>query len=154
MQNNLKFIATSNVSSQSGLREKLCGGGIICMTKLKCLGILNETMSHPLQGHQDDSSWWRVLTECGPLEKGTANHFRSLALRTPWTVWKGKKIGNGKMSPQDQYVLNMLLGKSREIAPEGMKRLSQSRMVPSWDVPGGESRVQCYKDKRASLVAQ
>ena len=58
------------------------------------------------------------------------------------------------MSPQDQYVLNMLLGKSREIAPEGMKRLSQSRMVPSWDVPGGESRVQCYKDKRASLVAQ
>ena len=27
-------------------------------------------------------SWWRVLTECGPLEKGMANHFSILALRT------------------------------------------------------------------------
>ena len=39
-----------------------------------------------------DGSWWRVLTKCGPLEKGMANHFSILALRTPWTVWKGKKI--------------------------------------------------------------
>ena len=22
-----------------------------------------------------DGSWWRVLTKCGPLEKGIANHF-------------------------------------------------------------------------------
>ena len=28
-------------------------------------------------------SWWRDLTECGPLEKGMANHFSILALRTP-----------------------------------------------------------------------
>ena len=28
-------------------------------------------------------SWWRDLTECGPLEKGMANHFSVLALRTP-----------------------------------------------------------------------
>ena len=27
-------------------------------------------------------------TKCGPLEKGIANHFNILALRTPWTVWK------------------------------------------------------------------
>ena len=27
--------------------------------------------------------WWRGLTECGPLEKGMANHFSILALRTP-----------------------------------------------------------------------
>ena len=33
-------------------------------------------------------SWWRGLTECGPLEKGMANHFSILALRTPWIVWK------------------------------------------------------------------
>ena len=36
----------------------------------------------------------RVMVEssdkCGPLEKGMANHFSILALRTPWTVWKGK----------------------------------------------------------------
>ena len=33
-----------------------------------------------------DGSWWRVLIKCGPLEKGMANHFTILALRTPWTV--------------------------------------------------------------------
>ena len=40
----------------------------------------------------------RCLTECGPLYKGMANHFSILALRTPWTVWKGKKIGHWKMN--------------------------------------------------------
>ena len=45
-----------------------------------------------------DRSWWRGLTECGPLEKGMANHFSILTLRTPWTVWKGKKIGHWKMN--------------------------------------------------------
>ena len=34
----------------------------------------------------------------GPLEKGMANHFSILALRTPWRVWKGKKIGHWKMN--------------------------------------------------------
>ena len=34
-----------------------------------------------------DGSWWRVLTEHGPLEKRMANHFSILASRTPWTVW-------------------------------------------------------------------
>ena len=43
-----------------------------------------------------DGSWWRGLTQCGPLEKGIANHFSILALRTPWTIWKGKKIGHWK----------------------------------------------------------
>ena len=34
-----------------------------------------------------NGSWERVLTKCGPLEKGMAKHFS----RTSWTVWKGKK---------------------------------------------------------------
>ena len=37
-----------------------------------------------------DRSRRRVLTKRGPLEKGMANHFSTVALRTPWTVWKGK----------------------------------------------------------------
>ena len=45
-------------------------------------------MGQPKMG----GSLWRDLTECGPLEKGMANHFSILALRTPWTVWKGKMI--------------------------------------------------------------
>ena len=73
-----------------------------------------------------DRSWWRVLTKHGPLEKGMANHFSILAVRTPWTVWKGKKIRYWKMNSPDRLVPNMLLEKSREIAPERMHRLSQS----------------------------
>ena len=38
------------------------------------------------------------LTKHGPLKKEMANHFSILALRTPWTVWKGKKIGHWKMN--------------------------------------------------------
>ena len=33
-----------------------------------------------------DESLWRILTKHGPLEKGMANHFSIVALRTPWTV--------------------------------------------------------------------
>ena len=37
-----------------------------------------------------DRSWWRVLTKCGPLEKGMANHFSILALRTHEQYEKAK----------------------------------------------------------------
>ena len=40
----------------------------------------------------------------GPLEKGMANHSSILASRTPWTVWKGKKIWHQKMSPPPRWV--------------------------------------------------
>ena len=61
---------------------------------------------------------------CGPLEKGMASHFSILALRTPWTVWKGKTTGHWNMP-------NMLQEKSGEITPERMKRLSQMKTIPS-----------------------
>ena len=38
-----------------------------------------------------DGSCWRVLTKGGPLEKGMANHFSILALRTPGTGMKRQK---------------------------------------------------------------
>ena len=42
------------------------------------------TLSHAVGGPaKTNRSWWRGLTECGPLEKGMANHFSILALRTP-----------------------------------------------------------------------
>ena len=57
---------------------------------------LNETKPRRAGPPKTDASWWRGLTECGPLGKGIANHFSILALRSPWTVWKGKKIGHWK----------------------------------------------------------
>ena len=58
------------------------------------LSIVNGTKPCPVGPPKTDGSW--SLTECGPLEKGMANHFSILALRTPWTVWEGKMIGNWK----------------------------------------------------------
>ena len=40
-------------------------------------------LSMPVGQPKTGESWWRDLTECGPLEKGMANHFSILALRTP-----------------------------------------------------------------------
>ena len=40
-------------------------------------------LSHAHGQPKTGRSWWRDLTECGPLEKGMANHFSILALRTP-----------------------------------------------------------------------
>ena len=59
-----------------------------------CLTQWNQAM--PVGQPKTGGSWWRGLTECGPLEKGMANHFSILALRTAWTVWKGKMIGYQK----------------------------------------------------------
>ena len=44
---------------------------------------------HHVEPSKTDRSWWRVLTKCGPLEKG--NHFNILALRTPWQYEKAKR---------------------------------------------------------------
>ena len=74
-----------------------------------------------------DGSWWRGLTECGPLEKGMANHFSILALRTPWTVWKGKMTGHWKRNSPGWKLPNMLLEISGEITLERMKGWSQSK---------------------------
>ena len=73
-----------------------------------------------------DGTWWRSLTECGPLAKGMANHFSILAFRTPRTIWKGKMIGYWKWNSPGQQVPNMLLEISGEITPERMKGWSQS----------------------------
>ena len=58
-------------------------------------------------------SKWRVQTKHDPLEERMANHSSILAARTPWTVWKGKKIWHQKMRPPGWKVSYMLLGKSR-----------------------------------------
>ena len=46
-----------------------------------------------------DGSQWIVPIKCGPLKKGVTNNFSILALKSPWTVWKGKKTWHQKMRP-------------------------------------------------------
>ena len=44
---------------------------------------LNEARPYNMGPPQTHGSWWRGLTERSSLEKGLANHFSILALRTP-----------------------------------------------------------------------
>ena len=73
-----------------------CGSSVIRLTSF--LGVWFQCVCLLMMGR----SWWSDLTECGPLEKGMANHFSILALRTPWTVWKGKMIRYWKRNSPGQ----------------------------------------------------
>ena len=60
-------------------------------------------LSHAMRGPpKTNGSQRRDLTEWGSLEKGIANHFSIFALRTPWTVWKGKMIEYWKKNSPGQ----------------------------------------------------
>ena len=74
-----------------------------------------------------DRSWWRVLTKCGPLEKGMTNHFSILAFENLMNSMKSQKDWTLKDELPNSVGAQMLLEKSREIAPERMKRLNQSK---------------------------
>ena len=78
-----------------------------------------------------DGSWWRVLTKCGPLEKGMANRFSIPAFRSPRSVWKGKKIGHWKMNSPGQQVPSMLLEISGEITPKEWRDRDKAKTTPS-----------------------
>ena len=97
-----------------------------------------------------DRSWWSVLTKCGLLEKGMANHFSILALRTPWTVWKGKKIWHWNEPPRsvaaqcatgEEWSNNSR--KNEEMEPEPKKNTKH----PVVDVTGDGRKVWCCKEQ-------
>ena len=67
-----------------------------------------------MQGHprwsDPSEEFWKNVAH---LEKEMATHSGILAWKTPWTVWKGKKIWQRNMSLPGWKVPSMLLGKSR-----------------------------------------
>ena len=71
-------------------------------------------------------SWWKGLTECGPLEKGIANNFYCW-LENPMNSMKRQYGRILKEELPGQKVPNMLLEMSGEITPERVKRWSQSK---------------------------
>ena len=92
-----------------------------------------------------DGSWWRVLTKHGPLEKGMANHFSTLALRTPWTAWKCKKTGHWKMnSPGAQYATG---DRWRTNSRKNEETEPKQKQHPVADVTGDGSKVWCCKEQ-------
>ena len=103
----------------------------------------------PLGQPKMGGSWWRDLTECGPLEKGMANHFSILALRTPWTT--SMKRQNDRILKEElprsvgaQYATgDQWRNNSRK--NEGMQpKQKEYRAV---DVTGDKSKVWCCKEQ-------
>ena len=94
---------------------------------------------HHVGTPKTDGSWWRALTKHSPLEKGMANHFSILALRTPWTVWKGEKMWHWKMNSPGGEEQRNTSRKNEDTEPKQKQR----QVV---DVTGNGSKVQCRKE--------
>ena len=95
-----------------------------------------------------DGSLWRVLTKRGPLEKGMANYFIILALRTPWTVSKGKKIWCWmKKLPTSVDTQNAAGGEWRNYFRKNEEREPKWKEHPVVDVTEVRSKVQCCEEQ-------
>ena len=85
---------------------------------------------------------------CWTLEKGMANHFSILALRTTWMVWKGKKIGHWKDERprlvHPQYATGDQWGNNSRKNEQMEPKQKQYSVV---DVTGDGSEVWCYKEQ-------
>ena len=101
----------------------------------------------PVGQPKTGGSWCRGLTECGPLEKGMANHFSIPALRSPWTVWRQKdrtlkdelsRLVGAQYATGDQWGNNSRKTKEME---------SKQIQHPVVDVTGDGSKIQCYKEQ-------
>ena len=92
-------------------------------------------------------SWWRGLTECGPLEKGMVNHFSILALRT----MNSMKRQNYRILKEElprsvgaQYATgDQWWNSSRK--NEWME--PKQKQYPAVDVTGDRSKIRCYKEQ-------
>ena len=77
-----------------------------------------------------------------------ANHFSILALRTPWTVWKGKKIGYWKMELPRSVGAQYATGdKWRNNSRKNEETEPRQKQHPVVDVTGDGSMVWCYKEQ-------
>ena len=97
-----------------------------------------------------ERSWWRVLTKCGQLEKGLANPFSILALRTPWTVWKGKKIGHWKIIPQISRCSICYWGRTEKYFQKEWRGFEPKRKrYLALDTSSGKGKYDAVKDSIA-----
>ena len=88
-----------------------------------------------------------VLTKRGPLEKGMGNHLSNLALRTTWTVWKGKKI---YMILKDELLRSVVAqhATGEEWRNNSRKNEEMEPKQKQCSVATGDgSKVWCYKEQ-------
>ena len=94
---------------------------------------------------QDDGSWWRVLTKCGPLEKGMATLQQS-CLENPVNSMKRQKDNTERWTPQvSRYPIcywRRVENSSRRNEETEPKR----KVLPVVDVSWGEGKLWCCKE--------
>ena len=93
-----------------------------------------------------DGSWWRVLTKCGPLEKGLANHFS--ILENAMNIMKRQKDRTLKdelpRSVGAQYATKNQWGNNSRKNEETEPKQKQH---PIADVTGDRSKIRCSKEQ-------
>ena len=89
----------------------------------------------------------QVLTKHGPLEKGMANHFSIFALRTLWTVRKGKKIGYWKTNSPGLLVPSIIGEEWRNSSRKKEEMEPKQKQHPVMDVTGNGTQVWCCKEQ-------
>ena len=96
-----------------------------------------------------DRSWWRVLTKHGPLEKGMANHFSILALRTnPMNSMKRQKDRTLKDElPRSVGVQYATGDQWRNNSRKNEEMEPKQKQHPVVDVTGDGSKVRCCKEQ-------
>ena len=73
-----------------------------------------------------------------------ANHFSTLALRIPWTAWRGKKIRHWKMKSPGWYATG---DQWRNNSRKNEEMEPKQKQCPFVDVTGDGSKVQCCKEQ-------
>ena len=95
-----------------------------------------------------DRSWWRGLTKCGPLEKGTANHCSILALKNPMNSMKRQKDRTLKDEPPRSVGAQYVTGDQwRNNSRKNEGREPRQKQYPVVDVTGDRSKVQWCKEQ-------
>ena len=92
-----------------------------------------------VEPHKMDGSWWRLLTKYDPFKKGMTNHFSILALKTPWTVGKGKKIGLKDELPRSVGIQNAMRDQSRNNSRKNEEMEPKHKQYPVVDLMGDGS---------------
>ena len=99
---------------------------------------------------------WTTELNWTRLKKGMTNHFSILALRTPWTVWKGKKIYDiERWTPGSVQFSSGALEGAKHATGDQWRNNSRKnedmdpkqKQHPAVDVTGDRGKVQCCKEQ-------
>ena len=88
-----------------------------------------------------DGLWWRVLTTRGPLKKGMANPFSTLALRTPMNRMKRQKDRTLKDELPRSVGAQLPREISGEITRKNEETEPKQKQHPVVDMTGDGSKV-------------